>query len=297
MPEPLVSVVMPTYNYGRFIAKAVNSVLNQTYRNVELIVVDNFSQDNTEEIIRSFKDPRLHYYRFANKGVIAASRNHGIRMAKGSYIAFIDSDDAWYERKLEKVMSFFASHPEVALICHDLNKVDEKDNKRTAKCGPHKSYSDLLYKGNCLFTSAITVRTDSLIEAGLFSESPEYVTAEDYDLWLKVAHNGKVSFIHEILGEYSVHSGACSDNWGRLLKNMTRVVEDHYANMPPSIKDRVLMHIRRADLVRMEAHVNLRNNDIKEARRSAVMAFKLNPFALKAWYTLICVYKSRCKEF
>ena len=90
----LVSVIMPTYNHALFISEAISSVLSQTYQNLELIIIDNYSQDETEKIVLGYakNDQRMRYEKFSNKGIIAASRNQGIRRARGEYIAFIDSD-------------------------------------------------------------------------------------------------------------------------------------------------------------------------------------------------------------
>ena len=98
---------MPTYNNGSFIHTAINSVLKQTIRDFELIIVDNFSTDNTSKIIKNFKDKRIKYFKFKNKGIIAASRNLGISKSKGQYLAFIDSDDKWYDNKLEVCLDYF----------------------------------------------------------------------------------------------------------------------------------------------------------------------------------------------
>ena len=100
--QSLVSVVMPTYNHAQYIGEAITSVLNQDYQNLELIIVDNFSEDNTEAIVNGFNDQRIQYYQFANNGIIAASRNYGITKASGEFIAFLDSDDIWKEGKLKK---------------------------------------------------------------------------------------------------------------------------------------------------------------------------------------------------
>src|SRR3989304_8476363 len=100
MKQPLVSVIMPTYNHARFIGEAIGSVLNQTYPNLELIIIDNYSEDNTEEIVSSYKNQRVKYFKFRNHGVIAASRNYGMRHAQGDYIAFLDSDDLWEPTKI-----------------------------------------------------------------------------------------------------------------------------------------------------------------------------------------------------
>src|SRR5947207_12701130 len=94
---PLVSVIMPAYNRAYLIDKSIESVLNQTYRRLELIVIDNYSEDDTESVVKSFaeRDPRLKYFKYANHGLVAASRNAGIDAATGQYLAFLDSDDLW----------------------------------------------------------------------------------------------------------------------------------------------------------------------------------------------------------
>src|SRR5450759_2358523 len=98
---PLVSVVIPTYNHARFLGRALQSVLDQTYTNWEAIVVDNHSQDHTGEVVEAFADPRITLLKVHNGGVIATSRNMGIRRARGEWIAFLDSDDWWAANKLE----------------------------------------------------------------------------------------------------------------------------------------------------------------------------------------------------
>ena len=100
MNEPLVSVVMPTYNHAQFIKDAIDSVRGQTYLNWELIIIDNYSEDNTRDIIEAYADDRIRYVQFRNNGIIAASRNRGIEQAQGEYVAFIDSDDVWLPEKI-----------------------------------------------------------------------------------------------------------------------------------------------------------------------------------------------------
>lgn len=113
---PLVSIIMPTYNHARFIGEGIESVLNQTYKNFELIIIDNFSEDNTEEIVASYKDDRIKYLKFRNNGSTGVSRNYGIRHAKGEYIAFLDSDDFWLPEKLEEQVAVLRAYPQVAMV-------------------------------------------------------------------------------------------------------------------------------------------------------------------------------------
>ena len=98
---PLVSIVIPTYNHAKFISKALKSVIDQTYKNWEAIIIDNESVDETYKLVNDFNDPRIKYFKISNDGVIAKSRNLGIKEAKGDWIAFLDSDDWWTKDKLE----------------------------------------------------------------------------------------------------------------------------------------------------------------------------------------------------
>ncbi|MCP4377403.1 MAG: glycosyltransferase family 2 protein, partial [bacterium] len=115
--HPVVSVVMPTYNHAVFIGEAIQSVLSQTFADFELIVVDNYSEDDTESVVRGFGDPRIEYIKFANNGVIAASRNAALNRASGEFIAFLDSDDTWSPDKIAVQLEYMRANPNVALIC------------------------------------------------------------------------------------------------------------------------------------------------------------------------------------
>ena len=120
MKEDLVSIIMPSYNTGKFIKETINSVLNQTYNNWELIIVDDCSTDDTEEIVNAIKDNRIKFLKNSTNSGAAISRNKAIKEAKGKWIAFLDSDDLWKKEKLEKqiritdtiivVLNFFISY-------------------------------------------------------------------------------------------------------------------------------------------------------------------------------------------
>ena len=101
MNYPFFSIIIPTFNRDKFIKKAINSVLNQTFKSWEIIIVDNNSKDNTEKITTEIKDNRIKFYKISNNGIIARSRNYGIEKSLGKYLAFLDSDDWWKKNKLE----------------------------------------------------------------------------------------------------------------------------------------------------------------------------------------------------
>ena len=120
----LVSVIMPCYNYGRFLRESVESVLSQTYADIELIVVDDGSTDNTQFVLESINDPRLRNIRIDNSGVSTA-RNTGLDAARGDFIAFIDADDIWMKDKLKRQMDLVKDHPSVGLVFSDFARFNE----------------------------------------------------------------------------------------------------------------------------------------------------------------------------
>ena len=113
---PLVTVVIPTYNHARYLGRALQSVIDQTYTNWEVVVIDNHSMDDTDEVITSYADPRINYLKIHNHGVIATSRNAGIRAAKGEWIAFLDSDDIWYPNKLHECIAAISLNHSIDVV-------------------------------------------------------------------------------------------------------------------------------------------------------------------------------------
>ena len=116
---PFFSVVIPTYNCAEFLQRSLESVFSQTYQDFEVIVIDNSSTDNTENVLDSVDDKRLTVIKVNNNGIIAHSRNKGIENAKGKWVAFLDSDDIWKPEKLEKISDAIVNNSEVILVCHD----------------------------------------------------------------------------------------------------------------------------------------------------------------------------------
>lgn len=211
---PLVSVVIPTYNHGRYLGRALQSVLDQTYTNWEAIVIDNHSTDNTDEVMASFSSPRITYLKIHNKGVIAASRNAGIRAAKGDWIAFLDSDDWWTNDKLQAC--FNCINHDVDLVYHDLEIVGDQPRpfrRKIIKSWQAKTsvLMDLLVKGNAIVNSSVVVRKKLLDKIGGINESVEMVAAEDYNTWLRIAQlTNQFVYLSHKLGYYLIHNQSIS---------------------------------------------------------------------------------------
>ena len=211
---PLISVVIPTYNHARYLGRALQSVLDQTYTHWEIIVIDNHSTDNTEEVMAGFTDKCITYLKIHNNGVIAASRNAGIRVAKGKWIAFLDSDDWWKTDKLQAC--FDCINEKVDLVYHDLEIVVDQFQLFSRKIV--KSWQvrtpvlmDLLLKGNAIVNSSVVVRKSVLQQIGGISESVEMIAAEDYNTWLRIAQlTEQFVYLPRSLGYYLTHNQSIS---------------------------------------------------------------------------------------
>ena len=186
--NPLVSIIIPTYNRAEDLKRALQSVFDQTFTDWEVLVVDNHSIDETDSLIKSFSDPKIKLFKIHNAGVIAASRNLGLKHALGEYIAFLDSDDWWDCTKLENISNNFDD--KIDILYHDCFIVTNS-SKRLTKSRILKGdvLHDLIENGNALVNSSVVVKKQSLHEVGCFSEEKEVVGWEDYHLWLKLAEN------------------------------------------------------------------------------------------------------------
>ena len=219
--SPAVSVIIPTYNRSALLRKTIQSVLNQTFQDYEIIVVNNSSTDNTVEMIESLKDSRISVLGIENGGVIAKSRNLGLRSAQGKYIAFLDDDDMWVPEKLEKQVDYLDKHPQYHLIYSEVWRIDENDIRhelmrinRTIKEG---NLAIELLKGNFIPQLTVMMRRELLDTLGFFNEDPGFRTIEDYEYWLKMSFDHKIGFIGEPLGLYRVHSSGASKGTGEAM--------------------------------------------------------------------------------
>jgi glycosyltransferase involved in cell wall biosynthesis len=203
--QSLISVVIPSYNNAHLIGRALRSVLEQSLSPLEVIVVDNHSSDGTAEVVASFADDRVRFLQVNNGGVIAISRNHGIRAARGDWIAFLDSDDWWTVDKLARCAEHFTK---ADLIYHRLRIVNEKPRlSLTRYIGSWQVrppvLEHMLCDGNPIATSSVVVRRSLLERTGGFDERREVNAAHDFDGWLRVAAlTDRFHFVRACLGCY-----------------------------------------------------------------------------------------------
>ena len=126
----MFSIIIPTFNRISKLKKALNSIYDQTYKNYEIIIIDNFSTDDTEKIVNKYKESKLKYFKFNNSGIIGKSRNIGIKNSNAPWIAFLDSDDEWYENKLSILENFIKKNPEYDVITNDEEIYYEETKKK-----------------------------------------------------------------------------------------------------------------------------------------------------------------------
>ena len=287
--QPSVSVIIPTYNHGHLIEECLESLRSQTISNWEAIIVNNYSQDNTEEIISNLHDSRIRLIRFRNNGVIAASRNQGVRLARAPYVAFLDSDDKWYPNKLASGLRSLNSGFDI--VCHAEKWVSKDGFNRTVQYGPsgRAEYARLLFDGNCLSTSAIMMTIILFNEAGGFSEDPTFTTAEDYDLWLKIAWlKSPIHFIDTVLGEYRIHGGNQSLSAERHYNAVINVLNYHFSRHVNMTYFNKLRIKRRLALASCGCGRMLQtNNQFREAYVWLNKAIASWPFSYKPWAALL----------
>ena len=229
---PFFSVVIPTYNQCDYLKKALKSVINQRYKNYEIIIIDNNSSDDTRKIVKKFKSKKIIYRKINNKGVIAKSRNLGIRISKGKWIALLDSDDFWYKEKLKIIFNIIKMRRDVDVICNDkMIYYEDRSIKKIYKYGPYKTnfYEYLLRYGNRVSTSASVIRKGFLKGNNVkYNENKKFITTEDYDFFLNIARmSGKFYFCHKVLGGHLIHRKSASSNYSKHRKAFKAVSSYH----------------------------------------------------------------------
>ena len=209
-----VSVVIPTYNSKEYVLQAINSVLRQTYCNLEIIVVDNGSTDGTKNVLnRLIRAGSIKYIYDGRKHNAAFSRNIGIKNTTGEFIAFLDADDLWLPDKIRRQLPLFRN-VNIGLVysyCRYFGMINGYFNNKVAYGVSNCSdvYKRLI-RGNFIATSSVIVRRKALTDVGYFDESAGIATIEDYDLWLRMVEIWDIDFIDRVLCKYRVHKGQTS---------------------------------------------------------------------------------------
>ena len=211
-----MSIIMPSYNTANYIGESINSVINQTYKNWELIIVDDCSTDNTDEIVKKFlNDKRIKYFRNNKNSGAAMSRNKALREAKGKWIAFLDSDDLWKKEKLEKQIKFMKEN-NYSFSYTYYEEVDEAGKRLDIEIqGPKKITKYGMY--NYCWPGCLTVMYD-ISKVGLI-QIKDIQKNNDYAMWLKIIKKTDCYLYPCCLAFYRKRSGSISrQNYIKLIK-------------------------------------------------------------------------------
>lgn len=276
---PKVSVIIPTYNRAEFLRSAITSVLNQTYRDFEIVVVDDASNDNTREVVGSFNKGNICYVRHeTNKGVTAA-RNTGVLNSNGAYIAFLDDDDEWLPQKLTRQMDLLRRSPlQTGAVYTGLLRVDHRSGKTIEEWIPTKRgdlFNELCFE-NCVGTaSTVLLKKECFNTLGLFDE--DICFGEEYDMWIRVSKRFLFECVNEPLVKYRVHPAKLSTNYELVISGLEAQLRKHEAFFRSNKKG---YSYRYLSLGTLYCYVG----NMGRGRVAFLTAIKLYPWGLRHYY-------------
>lgn len=251
--KPLVSIVIPTYNHEQYLARAIKSVLKQTHKNAEIIICDDGSSDNTKEVIKKFKHhKKIRYYYQSNQG-LASTRNLGIKKAKGEFIAFLDSDDYWLPKKIEKQLKIFTKNKQIGLVYCFHYWVSEAGKITGKKKKNYRGdiWQDLL-QGNLIVGSgsAAVVKKECFDKIGLFDESLK--SCEDWDMWLRIARVYQIDLTPELLVKITQHPHKIKQQKWSLARGRFKVIKKNLSYLPEFNKKGIANFLKSVKILILE---------------------------------------------
>ncbi len=234
-----VSAIILTYNRAHLVTEAIDSVLTQSFKDFELIVVDNCSSDDTESAVKSYNDERIRYFKHQNNGLIGVNRNYGIKKSRGEYIAFLDDDDLWLPEKLEKQVGLLDSNKELGLVYSDTYLIENDGHLRKNAYFHHikpfrgNAFNELL-RANFIPMLTVVIRREMLDKVGEFN--PRYKICLDYDLCLRIAAVYPIDFIEQPLAKYRIHSDSGFQGNAILWYEEVLQIIEYWLNRDPELK-------------------------------------------------------------
>jgi glycosyltransferase involved in cell wall biosynthesis len=282
---PTVSVIIPTYNRARFLGRAIRSVLEQTYTDFELIVVDDHSDEDPTPLVETFEDPRLHYVRHEENQGNAATRNTAIRMARGRYLAFLDDDDEWEPEKLElQIPMLDESAPDEAMVYCPRRLVQDGEVVGIDAPGKEGDVLDELLPWGLMQCSAVVLKADVLEHTGMFDERLQ--RGVDEDLWRRIARHYRVRYLDKVL--VTCHVG--HDERVSRVETPKEIREDIFRWEDKLEKFRAEFEERPAGhavVMRRLGERHIQLGELREGRRYLRKAIALQPQRVDAWGMLL----------
>jgi glycosyltransferase involved in cell wall biosynthesis len=281
---PLVSIIIPCYNGEKFIAEAIESIINQTYQNWELIIINDGSTDKSEKIIKQYcrKDNRIKYKKNSKNKGIPATRNIGIKASNGEYIALLDQDDLWINEKLEMQMKeYLKASKRVGLLFGNIMVINVINKSKRIKKPININFEEIsseelfkkLYFNNFITSITVILRKECLEKIGLFNERIKW-GGDDYELWLRIAKYYKFKYINQILATRREHTNNYSSTEKSVEGNIELVNNiDQINNIPKNLKNKKIAF----QLYRL-ARLNHLKGNYPDARKYYLISIKKSPF-------------------
>jgi glycosyltransferase involved in cell wall biosynthesis len=277
---PNVSVIIPTHNRAAYLKAAIASVLNQTFQDFEILIVDDGSSDTTPDVVKSFDDDRIQYVRHPKSRGGAAARNTGIGHCRGEYVAFLDDDDEWFADKLARQMVLLlASPPEVGCIYTGYVCVDRVSGKEIAQKIPTNrgDLSKELLTANCLGgTSSVLLKRACFKQVGVFDQNlPSF---QDHDLWIRISKSFHFDYIGEPLLRYYVHRKQIWSDLEAVNRGMDLMLEKY----GDSRSFRKFLSYQYLSLGVSYCY----KRNLKAGRRAYLQAMQLYPYEVRHYFNL-----------
>lgn len=284
--QPLITVITPTFNRRRFIGEAIESVINQTYGNLEHLIIDDGSEDNTGELVESYqkKDGRIHYFYQANQGQSVA-RNLGLKHARGDYICFLDSDNYWFLDKLEKSLAAFQKYPETDILygdCVIINEAGDEISRKTIK--RHSGYiAPLLLRDNFVSINTSMTKRHCFEEMGGMSNKVK--VADDYELWLRFSSKYLFYYLPEFLACYRVMENQISSDKRRRFEANEAIIVDFLKKFPEAVTPKEAKE-GLSHFYSRKARYYASIGDKRVAWKAILFVFRYSPFSGKPWRSI-----------
>ena len=284
-----ISVLVPTYNCVPYLKRALESVLNQTFKDFEIIVINDGSVDNTKKVVESYQkaNPGKIVYIYQENQGVAVARNAGIKAAKSDYLALLDADDIWCPDRLEKGMETIGSDPGIGLVHANITRVDENGMTlstpvRDLKYLTGPMFENIFLRKADIACPTVLFRKACCDEVGLFDPHLTRLGCEDRELWLRIARKFKIVYIDQVLALYRVRLNSMSNNQQKMLKARLYVVDKFF----PSEKNDRLRRLALAKIYRDLGDEHLFRQQFKHAKERYWESITFNPFSFWAWINL-----------
>jgi glycosyltransferase involved in cell wall biosynthesis len=284
--DPKVSIIIPTKNRADYVSAAIQSILNQTFVDFEIIIVDGASIDNTREVIIKFDDKRIRYIREKRDRGISTSRNIGIRLSRGKFVAFLDDDDLWMPSKLEKQLKLISKNPDIGAVSTGAWRIN-KSGKMIGFRIPFlrgNIFPKILEKNYIGNTSLVLVRKECFKKVGLFDE--DLPAGEDFDLWVRLAKYYQFDYVREPLVLYRVHERRISTDPYRVLRASKLLFKKYSKELKTSCNSRKILGSWHYTLGIHYCECG----DIEKGKKEFREAISSNPFLIRYYAQLFASF-------